>query len=188
MTTRLSLHAAPAAGFDQPFEMLLACHERVERMLGLLERLAAHLDAQGCNAAARRAAQDVMRYFDLAGPAHHEDEERHVLPRLATSPDAALCALAERLRDDHRSMSEQWQAVHADLADVAEGRWSAAPDAGSAAQNAARAVRWQGYAALYRDHMGAEEALAFPAARAGLGAAALAAMGAEMAARRGAKV
>lgn len=33
----LILHAAPAAGFDQPFEMLQACHERVGRMLVLLE-------------------------------------------------------------------------------------------------------------------------------------------------------
>jgi len=111
MSTRLTLHAAPAAGFDEPFEMLLGCHERVERMLGLLERLAAHLDTHGCDDAARQAAQDVMRYFDLAGPAHHEDEERHVLPLLAAGPDAALQALAQRLRQDHRAMTEQWRAV-----------------------------------------------------------------------------
>ena len=29
-----SLVAAPAAGFEQPFDMLEACHERVHRMLG----------------------------------------------------------------------------------------------------------------------------------------------------------
>lgn len=181
MTTRLTLHAAPAAGFDEPFEMLLGCHERVERMLGLLERLAAHLDAQGCDDAARQAAQDVMRYFDLAGPAHHEDEERHVLPRLAAGPDAALRALAERLHEDHRRMSAQWQAVRADLAAIADGGGAAAADAG-------RAARWGAYAALYRDHVRAEESQAFPAARAGLDAAAQTAMGREMAARRGAKV
>jgi hemerythrin-like domain-containing protein len=179
MSTRLTLHATPAAGFDEPFEMLLGCHERVERMLGLLERLAAHLDTHGCDDAARQAAQDVMRYFDLAGPAHHEDEERHVLPLLAAGPDAALQALAQRLQQDHRAMTEQWRAVRADLAGVADGRWPAAPDA-------ARAARWRGYAALYRDHVRAEEAHAFPAARARLDADAQAAMGREMAARRGA--
>lgn len=178
-STRLTLHAAPSAGFDEPFEMLLACHERVERMLGLLERLATHLDAQGCDDAARRAAQDVMRYFDLAGPAHHEDEERHVLPLLAAGPDAALQALAQRLRQDHQTMTGQWQAVRADLAGAAEGRWPAAPDA-------ARTARWRAYATLYREHVRAEEALAFPAARARLDAAGQAAMGREMAARRGA--
>ncbi len=189
MSTRLTLHAPPAAGFDEPFEMLAACHQRVERMLGLLERLAAHLADRGCDAAARQAAQDVMRYFDLAGPAHHEDEERHVLPRLAASRDAALQALAQRLRDDHRRMGEQWQALRADLAAVAAGRWNTAPDGaarGSATPDA-RAARWRDYATLYRDHMHAEEARAFPAARAGLDGDAQAAMGREMAARRGAR-
>ena len=33
----ISLHPAPGAGFDAPFDMLSACHERVERMLQLLE-------------------------------------------------------------------------------------------------------------------------------------------------------
>jgi hypothetical protein len=32
-----SLIASPAAGFDQPFEMMTACHERVLRTLGLLD-------------------------------------------------------------------------------------------------------------------------------------------------------
>lgn len=179
MTTRLTLHAAPAAGFDQPFEMLQACHERVERMLGLLERLAAHLDTVGGDDAARRAAQDVMRYFDLAGPAHHEDEERHVLPRLAASPQADLRALAQRLHRDHLAMAAQWQAVRADLVAVAAGPGPAAPDA-------ARTARWRGFAALYREHVRAEEDQAYPAARAGLEGRSEAAMGREMATRRGA--
>jgi len=38
-----SLLATPAVGFEQPFEMLAACHERVNRMLALLERLREHL-------------------------------------------------------------------------------------------------------------------------------------------------
>ena len=29
-------HRAPGAGFEAPFEMLDACHERVHRMLALL--------------------------------------------------------------------------------------------------------------------------------------------------------
>lgn len=41
------LNSAPAVGFDQPYEMLEACHERVERSLNLLLRLGAHLRARG---------------------------------------------------------------------------------------------------------------------------------------------
>ena len=62
---------SPAIGFEQPFEMLSACHERVERTLALFERLVVHVRAQGHDAASRSAAADVLRYFDLAAPHHH---------------------------------------------------------------------------------------------------------------------
>ncbi|MEN9486198.1 MAG: hypothetical protein RJB37_4078, partial [Pseudomonadota bacterium] len=58
--------ASPAVGFDQPFEMLQACHERVERSLALLQRLVAHVRDHGHDTASRSAARDVLRYFDLA--------------------------------------------------------------------------------------------------------------------------
>ena len=71
---------APAAGLDAPFEMLAACHDRVVRMLALQARLRQHLQDKGCDEPARQAARDVMRYFDLAAPLHHQDEELHVFP------------------------------------------------------------------------------------------------------------
>jgi hypothetical protein len=39
----------PGTAFEQPFEMLVACHERVERMLALLARLLEHLPGYGCD-------------------------------------------------------------------------------------------------------------------------------------------
>ncbi|RZI95944.1 MAG: hemerythrin domain-containing protein, partial [Rubrivivax sp.] len=83
-------HRAPAAGFEAPFEMLGACHERVERMLALLARLQQHVLARGWDESVASAARDVMRYFDLAAPLHHEDEERHVFPPLLAGDDAVL--------------------------------------------------------------------------------------------------
>jgi hemerythrin-like domain-containing protein len=178
MTSTLTLHAAPGAGFDQPFEMLAACHERVERLLQLLERLAAHLQASGNDAQARSAAQDVMRYFDIAGPAHHEDEERHVFPALAAGPDRALRALVQRLREEHVAMVSGWAAVRADLAALLE------QPAALLAVDAPN--RWAAFAALYRQHIVAEEAEVYPAGQALLSPAGQAAMGQEMAQRRGA--
>ena len=180
-TSPLTLHAAPAAGFDQPFEMLGACHDRVRRSLALLERLAAHLAAQGADDPARSAAADVRRYFDVAAPAHHEDEERHVLPALRATGDRTLVQLAARLHEDHRRMAAAWALARPALADLAEGRpWTPAHSAEGVAA-------WRAFAALYVDHLEAEDATAFPAARAGLGPAAQASMGQEMAARRGVK-
>lgn len=169
--TLVSLHRSPAAGFDQPWEMLAACHERVERMLVLLARLRAHLETAGADTQAQQAARDVMRYFDVAAPHHHEDEERHVFPRLRAHGQAAL---AERLHADHEAMAPAWAALRAQLADIAEGR-PPQVDAGV----------WTGFAALYRRHLDDENTLAFPAAAAATDAAAARAMGAEMAARRG---
>lgn len=179
----LTLHAAPAAGFDQPFEMLAACHERVERMLVLLEKLQQHLAAEGRDDAAREAARDVMRYFDLAGPAHHEDEERHVFPTLLARGNAAMQGVVRTLQQDHLAMTAQWQAVRADLAALADA--AGASDA-PAALDAAAAARWRDFAALYRRHIAAEEGQAYPAAEPLFDGPARAAMGGEMARRRGA--
>lgn len=170
MSSRFVLHAGPAVGFDEPFEMLAACHERVRRSLDLLQRLQAHVALYGVDAQASDAAADVLRYFDRAGPTHHEDEERHVLPRLRA---VGLGELAERLHADHAEMARHWAAVREPLQAWARGE-SAALDEGAV----------QRYMALYATHMAAEEGQAFVAASQGLDEAALAAMGAEMAARR----
>ena len=53
---------SPAVGFEQPFEMLLACHERVRRSLSLLGRLVSRVGERGhARAALRpRQRQDVL--------------------------------------------------------------------------------------------------------------------------------
>jgi len=175
MTATVTLHPGPGAGFEEPFEMLEACHQRVHRMLGLLQRLAAHLHESGADANAQQAARDVMRYFDLAAPAHHEDEERHVLPRLRQLGRAAL---ADRLHDEHTRMSATWSGVRADLHRVAEGAWTAT-------DMDAAVARWQDMAALYAAHIEAEESAAYPAVREATDGATQRAMGDEMARRRG---
>jgi hemerythrin-like domain-containing protein len=174
-TTLASLHDAPAAGFDEPFEMMKSCHERVHRTLGLLRRLAAHLQVHGADPSAVSAAGDVLRYFDRASPAHHEDEERHVLPWLRSH---GLAALADRLHDDHRRMAQAWTAVRDDLCQVAAGAWPA--DLAGPATD-----RWERFAHLYEVHIVIEEQEAYPPVVAALAAGELAAVGAEMAARRG---
>lgn len=172
MATVSLLRAAPSAGFEQPFEMLAACHERVERLLRLLLRLADHLPQQGADGQARDAARDVMRYFDIAAPAHHEDEERHLLPALRA---AGQPQLAQRIETDHQALQQLWQQVRADLQAVTEG----------VNPEAAQFATWRRFAATYRQHIMLEDENAFGRARAVLDAAAQQAMGAEMAARRG---
>ncbi|MCP5270849.1 MAG: hemerythrin domain-containing protein [Burkholderiaceae bacterium] len=172
------LMPTPGAGFDQPFELLSACHDRVQRSLDLLRRLQDHLAIHGADGQAQDAARDVLRYFDIAAPLHHEDEERHVFPALLAADAGRHGALVARLQDDHRRMAAAWPAARAALQAVADGRWTT--------EGASPAVQaWQDFAALYGPHIDAEEQLAYPAARALADAEAAHAMGTEMAARRG---
>ena len=97
MATALPGFDTPAVGFEQPFEMLAACHDRVRRSLTLLQRMIEHIQAKGHDAQSRAAVADVLRYFDLAAP-HHLDEERHVFAVLAAAGDATLAATTAGLR------------------------------------------------------------------------------------------
>lgn len=168
------LHAPPAAGFDEPFALMGACHERVARTLGLLERIGAHVAAHGCDAQARDAAKDVLRYFTIAAPLHHEDEERHVLPRLRAQ---GRTALADRLHADHHEMETRWSAIAPELMAIRDGGLDLD---GLAATRA----RWAEFATLYAAHLEAEDHDAYPAVGVDLAESELQAMGAEMAARR----
>ena len=169
---------SPAAGFDEPFAMLDACHERIQRTLELLRRLRVHVAARGADDQARQAARDVLRYFDIAAPQHHLDEERHVLPALHASGDPALRDLAERLHADHGRMEASWAQARTILEALANGRL--------AGLDASQDEVLQAFAALYTGHLEAEERIGFPAAAARLDATALAAMSNDMRQRRGA--
>jgi hemerythrin-like domain-containing protein len=177
---------APAVGFEQPFAMLEACHERVLRTLGLLARLRAHVLQHGADDEARQAARDVLRYFDIAAPLHHQDEELHVFPLLQASASAEVQALVARLQHDHVCMTADWAAARVPL--------QALVDHGADGDDAPRLFFFSPqdnaaldrFASRYGDHIEAEEGVAYPAAMQLLPPATSAAMGREMAARRGA--
>lgn len=164
------INSAPAFGFDQPYEMLEACHDRVERSLSLLLRLGEHLLASSeVDQQSREAASDVLRYFDIAAPHHHEDEERHVLPLLR---DIGRGELADRIAADHVQMNIAYLALRPGL--VALRDQGLMPEFGT----------WSVFAALYRAHIALEEAEVYPVTRRLVKSDDLAAMGAEMATRR----
>ncbi|HAU57337.1 MAG TPA: hemerythrin [Comamonadaceae bacterium] len=168
----------PAVGFDTPFDMLEACHERVLRSLALLQKLQDYLHDHPCDDSARQAARDVLRYFDMAAPLHHEDEELHVFPPLLERGGADTVAAVRQLQQDHEAMSANWQAARALLQALAEGSQESfsAPDEAVLAR----------FAGVYAEHIRLEEDLVYPAARALLAPEAVQAMGAEMRRRRGA--
>lgn len=165
----------PGSSYAAPFELLAACHERVARSLALLQRLVDHVDANGVDPTAAAAAADVLRYFDLAAPLHHEDEERHVFP--AVAGDAALAPVCARLVAEHRAIAAQWALLRPLLASAAAAL--ADIDVGALRTEAAAFV------ALHDAHLRTEDELVFPRARQNLTPQQRTAMSTEMAARRG---
>lgn len=171
-----SLTSTASPGFEEPFGMLEACHQRIERTVALLERLRAHLHGHGADEQARQAARDVIRYFDLAAPEHHRDEERHVFPLLLAAGDEPMAAKVRELMDEHRQMDQGWVAARQVLQRVADGAGQlTAPD--EAALDA--------FVRLYARHLRTEDEQVYPPARAAMPASALAAMSQDMMRRRG---
>ena len=109
---------SPAVGYDEPFEMLIVCHERVQRMLDLLDRARIHALTKGCDANLNSAFTDVMRYFDLAAPQHHLDEELHVFPIVLAKGNQSQKELVALLIQDHETMAHLWQSVRSILSEV----------------------------------------------------------------------
>ena len=171
--------APPGPGFDEPFEMLQACHDRVQRMLDLLAKLRTHLRGQGADEQARQAARDVMRYFDKAAPQHHRDEELHVFPSLIGLMDEDMVRLVARLQLDHLEMDVRWTATRSLLEEVESGVRSRFNEADDAV--------FDSFSTLYVSHLQAEEGVAFPRASQAMDAERLAVMSRDMQQRRGVK-
>ena len=177
MTSHTLLSSSPGVGFEQPFEMLEACHERVQRSVGLLERLLVHIEAHGHDASSRSAAADVLRYFDIAAPLHHEDEELHIFPPLEASADVQMRETIAQLKLDHVRMSTMW----AELRQVIQA-WRDADPAPAVSEDNRTLIRE--FARSYAQHIPLEETLVYPAARAAMASRRILEVGEEMASRR----
>ncbi|SDD70880.1 hemerythrin domain-containing protein [Paraburkholderia lycopersici] len=166
----------PAASFDEPVEMLKACHERIAAQCLTLERLAAYLPLHGADTQAQQAASAVMRYFDVAGPHHHADEEHDLFPMLIEAGQRLGSPVAERiasLSSEHRSLEAAWAQLRVVLADIAQGKASS-PET----------VRVDDFVGAYRAHIVLEESQILPFAEASLSEEQLARLSAAMVARR----
>lgn len=173
--------APPGASYEAPFELLAACHDKVRNSLELLQRLVTHLREQGLDRQARDAAQDVLRYFDIAAPLHHEDEERHVFPAVDALGDLTLGRACQRLRDEHQRLAAQWEVLRAQLFQI--GRLADGPVPAIQLDLLARAA--ETFIQTHDSHLKTEDELILPCALDRLDAEQLTAMGAEMASRRG---
>ncbi len=168
----------PAAGFDQPIQMWLACHERILRMIALLGRLREHIAAGGAEESARVTAASILRYFDEAAPRHHEDEEIDLFPRMLAGLKGAerdkMTDAIEKLQAEHRLLDDAWAQLRPALVAIEAGADFSMPD-----QSALQFV------GLYRQHVEQENTVLLPAFERSFDPPELAEIGRAMAARRG---
>ncbi|MYM98751.1 pyridoxamine 5'-phosphate oxidase [Duganella vulcania] len=167
-----------APDFSQPLAVLKHCHERIRKQLQTLQKLLAHLPQHGADDDARKAAQAVQKYFNMAAPLHHEDEEQNLMPMLqATARDAdavLLAGLVPGILADHQQMERDWHIINAQLDKITNGQGSelSADDV-------------QRFSAVYATHMTIEEGDIAPMAKRLFSPEQMAQLGSAMQARRG---
>ena len=172
--------AEPAPGFDDPLEMLRACHGKILRQCDTLQKLAAHLDREGCaiegfEVQVQQAARGILRYFDTAGQFHHQDEEEDLFPALRASAGIDT-TLLDRLLSEHIVMQAAWEALRPVLQLLAEGK-----------QATLDAALTEKFISSYTAHIATENAQLLPMAERLLSLQQIILIGRHMSERRGAK-
>ena len=180
----VTIGGKPESTFADPIGLLTDCHRRIERFLGVLVQVGAQVRGGPLTSELRASLETALRYFREAAPKHTADEEETLFPRLRSLHRPELSAVLDRvdsLENDH-ALAEQHHAEVDRLGQAWLASGSLAPaDAGRFLELA------QGLADLYRAHIAIEEGEVFPAAAGVLEQSDRAAMGGEMAARRGAR-
>lgn len=121
-------------------------------------------------------AAEIVHFFSTTARQHHEDEERHVFPKLMASGDPEIVLAVLRLQQDHGWLQEDWMELSPQLDAVAAGQsWH---DLDALREGV------EVFIALSHDHIALEESCIYPQARARLRASERREMEREMAARR----
>jgi len=160
--------------FEEPLALLGACHDKVRHFAALAPKLDEHLTKQGNDTPAREAAESILRYFDLAAPLHHADEEADLFPALRALGRPELTRSLDELEAEHAELAMLWQEVR---------RWLEAIRQGG---SPARPAGLDAFALRYPAHANREEAEVYGAAD-DLTTSELERIGANMRRRRGAK-
>ncbi|MCC7485068.1 MAG: hemerythrin domain-containing protein [Burkholderiales bacterium] len=163
--------------FSKPLAAMKSCHARILARCEALEALAARVGERGADEEARRAAADLLRYFDTTARFHREDEEDDLLPRMIAgatmSRGSSLTRLVADIANEHREVERAWTRLRGMLHDIRAGEATLDPLA------AGHFVR------LYSAHIAMEEASVYPLAEMLLSRGDLAEIAQSMARRRG---
>lgn len=154
---RAARPARPAIATPDEFQALDQTHREVQATLARFSELLDHVDENGPDETARRAAGEIRAFFEDHARQHHTDEERLVFPGLLASGDAGLVQHVMRLQQDHGWLEEDWRELSPQLEAMEHGyNWY-----DLAMLRQALPV----FAALYAEHILLEETVVYPAAK-----------------------
>ena len=94
--------------FNEPIEMLYACHGKVRRFCQQINLLPNYIAQHGYNTIAQQTTYQIQQYFTLAAPLHHQDEEQDFFPLLLHYAPQAQDTI-QQLVSQHHTLHQQWQ-------------------------------------------------------------------------------
>ena len=179
----VTLGQGPLANFDEPIKVLMDCHRRIEKFLGLLLHVADEADGARLSQQQRDAADAALRYFTNAAPHHTLDEEQALFPAMRRHSDDPRVADALRRIEALEADHDKAEALHERVAELMS-RWlddNTLPAEPLAELKQTLTELRQAYAR----HIAEEDEVIFPLAAEILAREALLEVGREMAHRRG---
>lgn len=173
--------SAPSQDFTRPLELLRVSHARIRRQCDALRRLVANIKKQGCDGATRETSAQVIKRLDVVTYHHKEDEEQDLLPRMVASATkgrgSSLTNMVADITTEHRLLHRAWIDLRAQLLALAAGDCDTLDP-----------MAVDRFVKLFRTHILMEEAAVYPLAEILLSHEDLAAIGEQMAHRRGIKL
>ncbi len=115
-----------STSFEQPLELLLSCHKKIIHFSSALYKIAIAVQQEGWNDNYALSADQIRRYFNIAGVEHHLDEEQHLFPAILALPDknpgkkTEISTLIQRMIAEHGETDAQWHLLDTMLAQRSE--------------------------------------------------------------------
>lgn len=116
----LNLEPQKFVTWDEPIEMLYACHGKVKNFCRQLQLLPDYLDKNGVNQAVKNDVQQILNYFNQSAPLHHDDEEKDFFPALIKQRPEAQTDV-DLLEAQHIELHRNWDELSAQLVALLNG-------------------------------------------------------------------
>lgn len=106
--------------WDEPIDMLYACHGKVKNFCRQLQLLPDYLDKNGVNQAVKNDVQQILNYFNQSAPLHHDDEEKDFFPALIKQRPEAQTEV-DLLEAQHIELHRNWDELSTQLVALLHG-------------------------------------------------------------------